>query len=155
MKIRKVEQSDFTEWLRLRKLLYSEYESKELMREIEAIYFDKSVVGELDYFVCVVESTESKLCGFCEISLRKTDPYSQDGPVGYVESLFVDPGFRRKGLARGMLAEGEKWVRSNNCSEFWVDTDEGYYEALHCYKRFGFNVVNKNKPEIILNKKLH
>jgi hypothetical protein len=45
MKIRKVEQSDFAEWLRLRKLLYPEYSSDELMYEIREIFFNRNVCG--------------------------------------------------------------------------------------------------------------
>ena len=154
MKIRKVKQSDFAEWLRLRKLLFTECESEELMREIRAIYFDRNVVGELDYVVYVVDNEKSKLCGFCETSLRKHDPVSQGGPVGYVESLFVDAEFRMKGFAKGMLIECEKWVRNQDCHEFWVDTEDRYPEALRCYQNFGFTVVNRNSSGILLNKKL-
>lgn len=152
MKIRTVEQSDFPEWLRLRELLYPEYESKELMREIEAIYFNKNVDGELDYFVCVVEKIDTGLFGMCEISLRETDPNFEKGPVGYVESLYVDSEFRMKGLATGMLNEGEKWVKSNACREFWTDTEDKYDAALLCYERFGFSVVKRNESDIILRK---
>ena len=124
------------------------------MREIRAIYFDRNVVNELDYFVCVVENKESKLCGFCETSLRKMDPLSQGGPIGYVESLFVDPKFRMKGLAKGMLFECEKWVRNKDCYYLWVDTEDKYHEALQCYQNFGFTVIKRNSSEILLKKKL-
>jgi len=154
MIIRKVEQSDFSEWHRLRKLLYPDYSPNELMREIRAIYFDRNVVGELDYFVCAVENEKSKLCGFCETSLRKKDPFSHVGPVGYVESLFVDSSFRMKGLAQGMLVECEKWVRNKNCNEFWVDTEDKFVGALQCYQKFGFTVIKKDSAETLLKKKV-
>ena len=152
MKIRTAEDSDFAEWLRLRELLYPEYDSKELMREIKAIYFDRNVAGELDYFVCVVEKADTGLCGFCEISLRETDPNCESGPVGYIESLYVDTKFRMRGLATVMLNEGEKWVKSNVCCDFWVDTEDKYEAALHCYESFGFSVVKKSESDIILHK---
>ena len=154
MKIRKVEQSDFAEWLRLRKLLYPEYSSDELMYEIREIFFNRNVVGELDYFVCVVENEKLELCGFCETSLREKDPCSQTGPVGYVESLFVDSNFRMKGLAQGMLIECEEWVRNKNCVDFWVDTEEKFIGALQCYQKFGFTVIKRDSAEILLKKKL-
>ncbi|MBN2715230.1 MAG: GNAT family N-acetyltransferase [Deltaproteobacteria bacterium] len=154
MKIRIVKQSDFSEWHRLREMLFTDCESDELLLEINAIYFDRNVVGELDYFVCVVENDETKLCGFCETSLRISDPLSQGGPVGYVESLYVESKYRMKGLAKGMLFECENWVRNKNCLDLWVDTEDRYSEALMCYENFGFTVIKRTDSGILLKKNL-
>lgn len=79
--IRQATKGDFDEWLRMRMLLYPELPAEELFSEIEKIFTDKTVVGELDYVVFVYEKNEKKLGGFVEISLRRKVSNCQASPV--------------------------------------------------------------------------
>jgi hypothetical protein len=92
--IREATKNDFDEWLRMREQLYPECNSQLLLAEIKTIFSKRTILGELDYHILVYESENNKLSGFIETSIRKELPGYQNSPVGYIESLYVDP--RRK-----------------------------------------------------------
>lgn len=150
--IRQVTEGDFREWLRMRMLLYPEYQPEELMSEIEKIFTDKTVVGELDYVVFVHEKHGKMLGGFIETSLRRKVSNCQSSPVGYIESLYVDENLRRNRIAHDLVKESEQWVVENKCLEFAVDTDPTEKDAMDFYFSYGFLEVERNNDEVLLKK---
>jgi len=150
--IREATENDFDEWLRMRVLLYPERDSQRLLSEIKTIFTRRTILGELDYHILVHEEERNKLSGFIETSIRKQLQGYQTSPVGYIESLYVVPINRRNGIARQLVAFSEKWIRSQNCNQFFVDTDPGYLDAIQFYKSVGFKEVGSNEKEIIFKK---
>ena len=59
---------------------------------------------------------------FVEVALR-SDYVSgtETSPVGFLEGIFVRPEFRRRGVARTLVATAEQWASSVGCSEFASD----------------------------------
>ena len=106
--IREATENDFDEWLRMRVLLYPECDSQQLLSEIKTIFIRRTILGELDYHILVHEEERNKLSGFIETSIRKQLQGYQTSPVGYIESLYVDPINRRKGIARQLVSFSEK-----------------------------------------------
>ena len=98
------------------------------------------------------ENDRNKLSGFIETSIRKQLQGYQTSPVGYIESLYVDPTNRRKGIARQLVAFSEKWVKSQNYNHLFVDTDPKHADAIQFYKSVGFKEVGSNEREIIFEK---
>jgi aminoglycoside 6'-N-acetyltransferase I len=150
--IREATENDFDEWLRMRVLLYPECDSQLLLSEIETIFRKRTILGELDYQILVHEDERNKLSGFIETSIRQKLPGYQDSPIGYIESLYVDPTHRRKGIARQLVAFSEKWVKSQNYNHFFVDTDSNHADAIQFYKSIGFKEIGSNEEEIIFKK---
>ena len=152
--IRNAAEKDFPEWLRLRKLLYPEDSAELLQSEIAKIYHEKSVVGELDYFVLVYSTMQDKLAAFIETSLRARVQQCNTSPVGYIESLYVDKDYRNKGIATELVNQSEHWVRTNGCSEFVVDTDPEYTESISFYRKLRFRKIRRSSEEVLLKKTL-
>ena len=150
--IRQITENDFDEWLRMREKLYPECDSQLLLSEIETIFSKKTILGELDYHILVHEDERNKLSGFIETSIRQKLPGYQDSPVGYIESLYVDPTHRRKGIARQLVVFSEKWIKSQNYNHFFVDTDPKHADAIQFYKSIGFKEVGSNEGEILFKK---
>ncbi|MBE9044959.1 GNAT family N-acetyltransferase [Pleurocapsales cyanobacterium LEGE 10410] len=150
--IREATQNDFDEWLRMREQLYPECNSQLLLAEIEKIFSKRTILGELDYHILVYENEDNKLSGFIETSIRKELPGYQNSPVGYIESLYVDPTHRRKGIAKQLVAFSEEWIKSQKYQHLFVDTDPRYTEAIDFYKSIGFKEVGFNEREIILTR---
>lgn len=150
--IRQAKESDFDEWLRMRKQLFSEYSPDELLKEIEQIYFERSVVGELDYVVYVFDKGQDQLGGFIETSLRRFVEDCQTSPIGYIESLYVDSELRRKGIAKELVKKSEDWIIRKNCSEYFVDTDPDMPDAIDFYLSYGFQEIRRKEEEIIFRK---
>ena len=152
MTIREAVENDFPEWLRMRRSLYSECNSKLLLSEIEKIFRYKSVVGELDYIILVYEMEDGELAGFIETSLRQNLPNFESSQVGYIESLYVDAIHRRKGIARQLVELSEKWVHSKRCNHFFVDTDPQSKGSIDFYQSIGFKEINRNEMEVLFKK---
>lgn len=66
---------------------------------------------------------EDKPVAFIYVSIR-TDYVegSESSPTGYIEGIYVKPGFRKSGIAKKLLVEGEKWLRENGCKQIGSDT---------------------------------
>ena len=152
--IRQATKNDFEQWLRMRKLLYPESSQNELMSEIKKIFYDKTIVGELDYIVFVYEKNKLMLGGFIETSLRQKVSNCKSSPVGYIESLYVDSDIRRNGIARDLVRESEKWIKENGCSEFAVDTDPDEKGSIEFYLSCGFAQVRRSESEVLLIKQV-
>jgi aminoglycoside 6'-N-acetyltransferase I len=60
--------------------------------------------------------------GFIEGSIR-TDYVNgtESSPVGFVEGVYVVPGWRRKGVARELFAAIGDWARARGCHELASD----------------------------------
>ena len=122
------------------------------MTEIKNIFYKKTIVGELDYVVFVYEKNRNALGGFIETSLRQNVSKCKSTPVGYIESLYVDPDIRRKGIASELVRESEKWIIEKQCSEFAVDTDPNEKGSIDFYLSCGFEEVQRNEEEVLLIK---
>lgn len=152
MNIREVSQKDFSEWLRLRCLLYPECSREQLFCELESIYFGRTIVAELDYSVWVAQQSPGKLVGFVEISICNDVAKIFSGRVGYVESLYVDENFRRNGVATHLIENGQKWISQNNCTEVIVDTYKSCFGACEFYLKFGFVEILQRENKVFYKK---
>ena len=135
MIIREVQHSDFPEWHRQRVSLYSQDAPELLMTEIESIFYKRSVENELDYSVWVAEVFPDKLAGFIEVSLRPDALHSETQPVGYIESLYIEPEYRHQGLGSQRLqhfVDGYEHVRT----KILLTDDEA--KQLQFYKKMGY-----------------
>jgi aminoglycoside 6'-N-acetyltransferase I len=68
-----------------------------------------------------------------ELSIR---PYAEDcvtDRVAYLEGWYVEPGVRRTGIGRALVAAAEDWARTQGCSEFASDAiiDNDVSAAAH------------------------
>ena len=152
--IRQATKNDFEQWLRMRKLLYPESSQNELMSEIKKIFYDKTIVGELDYIVFVYEKNKLMLGGFIETSLKQKVSKCKSSPVGYIESLYVDTDVRRNGIACKLVSESEKWIIRKKCTEFAVDTDPNEKGSIDFYLSCGFAEVRRSESEVLLIKQV-
>jgi len=116
MIIRNIAPSDASDWELMRRDLWPEVESTHAT-EI-ASYF----AGTLAEPQAVLVAQEgSMLAGFVELSIRDDIPVLRGKRVGYVEGLYVSPGFRARGVARHLLAAARLWARKNGCDAFASD----------------------------------
>ena len=90
-----------------------------------------------------VAEDDGSLIGFIEIGVRS---YAEGGPVGpaaYVEGLWVEPEYRRRGVARAMLTAAQDWARDRALSYLGSDAllDN---ELSHVWHRaVGFDEVQR------------
>ena len=137
-RVRQLEEKDFQQWLRLRKLLWdgvSDEEHREEMRDIfEHIETQLVLVGETE---------NQRLIGFLEASIR---PFVEDchtDHVGYLEGWFVEPDFRRYGIGRRLVRSAESWARSKGCAEMASDSEIGNDLSLKAHLNLGYEETSR------------
>ena len=117
--------------------LWPEHTTEELKKEFEGIIGGrKSAV-----FLLVLEEQPA---GFAQCQLRN-DYVEGTGssPVGYLEGIFIEQDFRRKGYARELLAVCEDWSRKQGCTEFASDCELGNRDSLAFHLSMGFSEANR------------
>ena len=82
--------------------------------------------------------------GFAQCGLR-SDYVEGTGtsPVGYLEGVYVEPAFRRQGVASELLRACEAWAVKQGCSEFASDTELGNTDSLRFHLGAGFREANR------------
>ena len=102
-----------------------------------------SLLSQTDAAIFLAEG-EGEAIGFAQCQLRR-DYVEGTGssPVGYLEGIFVREEYRRKGIARRLLAECEAWAGDLGCTEFASDCELTNYESFRFHLALGFLEVNR------------
>lgn len=66
-----------------------------------------------------------------------------DGPVGYMEGLYVRPAQRRRGVARALTRACEDWARAQGCTEMGSDCELTNTLSPLFHAGLGFAEVNR------------
>lgn len=84
--------------------------------------------------------------GFVIFSIR-TDYVegAKQSPTGYLEGIYVEPAYRKKGIARTFLSLGEQWMVKMNCVQMGSDTWLTDTESRKFHKKLGF----KEEDELV------
>ena len=87
---------------------------------------------------------EKDAIAFAQCQLR-TDYVegTQTSPVGYLEGIFVDRPFRRRGIAKHLCTVCETWARERGCTEFASDCELTNTESLLFHLKLGFIEANR------------
>ena len=75
--------------------------------------------------------------GHAVLSVRYTMEHG--GLSGYIDDLFVEPSFRRRGVARSLLEALFNACRERGCRSVQVETGRENEGALGLYATFGFH----------------
>ena len=82
--------------------------------------------------------------GFAQCGLRRDYVEGADSsPVGYLEGIYVEEAYRRKGYARLLLTACEIWAREQGCTEFASDCELANGESLRFHLSVGFEEANR------------
>ena len=89
-----------------------------------------------------------------EISIHNGVEEISSNRVEYVESLFVDEGFRRNGVARELIYKGEEWILQNDCEQVIVDTEKSCVGACGFCSNCGFEEVLLRENTVFYKRKV-
>jgi len=138
MDVRELQSSDQKAWLAMRAALWPHCTSERQISEMHAYFSDG---GLLATFVAV--DIDGSLCGFIEASLRPCAEGCTTRPVGYIEGIFVQPAFRRRGIARRLVEAAESWAVSCGCLEFASDCHTDNATSIRFHESLGFAVAKR------------
>lgn len=103
----------------------------------------KTVLVSDDNAVFIVEQN-GKPIGFAHCSLRNDYVEgTESSPVGYLEGVFVDVEYRRKGFAKELIYACEKWAKQKGCIEFASDCEIDNKDSICFHKNIGFTEANR------------
>lgn len=82
--------------------------------------------------------------GFAQCGLRHDYVEgTESSPVGYLEGIFIQGDYRRKGYARALMVECEKWAKKKGCSEFASDCELDNNVSLAFHMKMGFTEAGR------------
>lgn len=87
---------------------------------------------------------DGQAVGFAQCGLRH-DYVEGTGssPVGYLEGIFVMEKYRKRGIAKELLKNCQKWAKEQGCEEFASDCEIMNEASLRFHLNVGFEEVNR------------
>ncbi|CAN7651695.1 aminoglycoside 6'-N-acetyltransferase [Massilia sp. LjRoot122] len=132
-------------WLQLRMALWPA-DPDEHLPEMQELCAQP---GRYAQFIAYSSAGEPQ--GLVEVALRSDYVNgTESSPVGFLEGLYVAPGFRRQGIAVQLVRVAEQWAKEQGCSEMASDAllENTASHAMH--QALGFSeterVVYFRKP---------
>jgi aminoglycoside 6'-N-acetyltransferase I len=127
------------EWIRLRQALWPHASEKELRLEAAAILDHPA-----DEIAFIARNDNAAVIAFAEASLRRSYVNGcSTSPVGFLEGLFVDPAWRRRGIARTLCRAVEDWAASQGCTEFASDVCLDDKDSQRAHAALGFEETER------------
>ena len=91
-----------------------------------------------------IKYTDDKPMGFAQCGLRYDYVEgTESSPVGYLEGIFVEEAYRKRGYAKELLRACELWAKERNCREFASDCELDNLVSLKFHIAMGFEEANR------------
>ncbi|MGL5923501.1 aminoglycoside 6'-N-acetyltransferase [Chroococcidiopsis sp.] len=138
MKIVKVTQDDFNEWLDLALKLWSDESVEEMQRSLTNIFHSPREAGFL------VKDDNDKAIGFMNLSLRSDYvPGATQSPVAYVEGIYVKDEYRKQGVGKKLIQYAQQWAIERGCIELASDALLDNTASYEFHTKVGFQEVER------------
>lgn len=101
----------------------------------------KGALLSKEKFYILTARDKGKLIGYCISS--KTDK------EGEVESLYVEPNYRKSGIGKQFIRDSIKWLEHQNVDEIILKVAAGNEQVVDFYRTFGFEISTLKLKMII------
>src|SRR3989338_340199 len=85
------------------------------------------------------------LVGFIRASIEKRSPIYAIKKIGFVHCIMVKPDYLRKGIAKQLLKEAEKWFLENNVDKCEIYVVSKNIRAIKVSHRLGFKTYQNRR----------
>jgi aminoglycoside 6'-N-acetyltransferase I len=127
------ESKDFEQLVKMSQKLWLDFEEQELeslLKEITKLKKNK---------ILMAKNSEGKNVGFSIFSIRTDYVEGADkSPTGYLEGIYVEPEYRKNGIAKEFLQIGEKWCKEKGCTQIGSDTWLANKQSREFHRKIGF-----------------
>lgn len=138
MIVRPLVETDLTEWLRLRKLLWDRTPEDDHRAEmVDIIEHGDSQA------VFVADPGNGRLAGFLEVSIRPFVEDCESDHVGYLEGWFVESDVRKHGIGSELVRMAEDWARRKGCTEMASDAELGNELSLIAHRSLDYQETSR------------
>lgn len=136
VRIKKVNEKNYDEWVDLRKYLWPGSEFDEELKT----YFDEESKWNYVNDPVWIAYVGKKSVGFIEISIHQTEPWHQT-KMSYIEGVYVIPELHKKGIASKMVYIATKWSRKRKLNFIGSDTQVDNDVSIKMHLALGFRYV--------------
>lgn len=103
----------------------------------------KKDIDNKDTIVFIVEEKE-KIVGFAQCGLRYDYVEgTNSSPVAYLEGIFIEEDYRKKGYAKELVNHCEKWSKDKGCLELASDCELANEGSLKFHMSIDFIETNR------------
>lgn len=134
--LRSLTAADAPAWGALRHALWPSHQPAELLDELAATLAagDFAGFGAFD---------DARLIGFAEVSERPYGDGCDTAPVAWLEGIYIEPPYRRRGLARQLVAAAESWALDRGLSELGSDAELDNFISRLSHSYWGFEETER------------
>jgi aminoglycoside 6'-N-acetyltransferase I len=126
-------------WLTLRMELWPRHTATDHGREMATFCANPDRFAQ--FVACDAERTA---LGFVELALRSDHVNgTSTSPVAFLEGIYVVPTARRRGIARALVARGERWAAGAGCREFASDARLENEASHRMHHALGFSETER------------
>ena len=132
--------ADRDAWLVMRTTLYVDEAGDE----------DEGLAEDIDRMLATdgwaafaAEAPGGRLVGFIELFERNYAEGCSTSPVPYIEGLWVAKAWRRRGVARRLIAAGAQWARARGRTEMASDVQIANLASQAMHTRLGFEETER------------
>lgn len=94
--------------------------------------------------VIFLAMSEKQAVGFAQCGLRHDYVEgTSSSPVGYLEGVFVEEKYRKRGAAKELLNACQRWAKEQGCEEFASDCELTNGASLRFHLNMGFDEANR------------
>jgi aminoglycoside 6'-N-acetyltransferase I len=136
IRVRRVTAADRQAWAAMRHRLWDDFEPAELDAEIAELE-----ASGIPHVNLVAEAEHGALVGFAEIAERSVAEGCPPGPAAYLEGIWVEADWRRRGVARALLAAAETWARDRGLTYFGSDALLANEQSYAWHRAAGFDEI--------------
>ncbi len=113
------------------------------LKEGEVHYYDVAELVASEASMVLVAEVAGELVGTGHATIKKSLDYLEHDQHAYFGLMYVDPGFRRRGIIQSIIEELIVWSRGQGVSDYYLDVYSQNGPAIKAYEKLGF------KPNLI------
>jgi aminoglycoside 6'-N-acetyltransferase I len=138
VKISKIIQNDFNEWLELALTLWPDYS----ICQMQVILTNILDSPREDGFI--VRDDNGCAIAFMNLSLRSDYvPGATHSPVAYVEGIYVRDEYRKQGIGVALIQSAQEWAIDRGCIELASDALIENSASQEFHTKIGFQEVER------------
>ena len=100
--------------------------------------------------VLLAEATDGKIAGHAIIREESVDGRK----IGLFSTFWVEPEYRRRAIATGLLESGERWMRERCLTVAATNTSDANEKLIRLMRRQGYHIALKTDEMVHLTKPL-
>jgi aminoglycoside 6'-N-acetyltransferase I len=133
--IKEATKNNLEEWIALRSKLWPPSDEDDFTKEVLEILSDPKSLAFLAY--------ENSFIGLIEISIHDAADGCDTRNVGFIEGLYVEPHYRRQGIAKRLIDNSYEWFKSKGCKEVASDALIENQGSIAMHVALGFKEVER------------